>query len=544
MLENRQKTSWDTYLPGHGLLVTRVNYNSSTWASNGPNNIATALGVDIIEAGMYAVNSASDPFPGTSDITFLRPTLRNGTDINQPLTYISESGGVITFRYDGGGEGFPHYDAFPSALNLFVTMQESPSDSQLLPVVGQKLVQPLKLELKHAENFFIRSMADPSSEWTSSLLLSPSADSILNVKVAIRYLPMLASFDKYHLDTLVITCDQYTKYEIPLKGQSSRPVLVAVPVARAATDTTSSSFVANWDAAFDATGYYLSAYSFTGQSNSLSEGFDNLLDNIVPTDWALNFDTKYASPYGKASPSLVFTTSQDTLLTERYLFPIEKLSFWVKGISATGSKFYVDGFDGHNWIHIDTLFSTEMSIGVKEIVLPVSNTFSRFRMMYEKNNGNMLFDDFTVYFTQNVSYVCHHKHTTSLSDTIVGLLPNTTYQYRLQATDKTEYYENITAYSNEIDVLTTQFILNDPTQLTVRVKSSGVGYEAEVTEFDTNYRLYIYSIQGQVLAEIIPTSNIIAIPTLPENGLYILKYSKKDAIKRADPSTKLFYHVN
>jgi len=396
------------------------------------------------------------------------------------------------------------------------------------------------LELKSGENFFIRSMANPSSEWTRSLVLSPSADSLLNVNVAIRYLPMLASFNDYHLDTLVITSDQYTKYEIPLKGQSSRPILVEVPVARTATDTTSFSFVANWDAAFDATGYYLSVYSFTGESNSLSEGFDTFLDNIVPADWSLTFDTKYASPYGEASPSLVFTSSQDTLLTERYLFPIEKISFWVKGISATGSKFYVDGFDGQNWIHIDTLFSTDMSIGVKEILLPVSNTFSRFRMMYEKNNGNMLFDDFTVYFTQNVSYVCHYKHTANLNDTLVGLLPNTTYQYRLQATDKTEYYEHITAYSNEIEVLT-KSAKTDPSQLTIRSTSSG--YQVEVEQFDPDYCLYIYSVQGQLLAEVQPTSNIIDIPTLPANTFCILKYGLKGNVKRSDPFAYLFYQI-
>lgn len=539
MLENRQKLGWDAYVPGHGLLVTRVNYNKSTWSDNGPNNIATALGVDIIEAGMYAVNSASDPFPGTSDVTFLRPTLRNGTDINQPLTYISESGGVITFRYDGGGAGFPHYETFPSSMNLFVTVQESPSDSQLLPITGQDLVQPLKLELKHGENFFIRSMAVPSSEWTNLLLLSPSADSILNVNIAIRYLPMLASFDDYDNDTLVITCDQYTKYEIPLRGQSSRPILVQVPVARAATDTTISSFVAHWDSAFDATGYYLSVYSFTGSSDSLSEGFTSLVSNNVPTDWASNLSFKNTTFYGNASPALTFATNQDTLVTERYIFPIEKISFWLRSMSATGSELRVDGFDGQQWIPIDTfVIAANMPKGIKEMSLPASNTFSRFRMTYNKNNGNVLFDDFTVHFTYNVSYVCHHKHTTNLSETVVGLLPNTAYKYRVQATDKTDYYENITAYSNEVDVLTKSSV----SPLTVRF-SSQTGYQVEVEHFDPDYRLYVYSAHGQLLAEIQPTSNIIDIPTLPTNVFCVIKYGLKGHIKRTDPSANFFYQI-
>lgn len=550
LLENRQKSDWDAYLPGHGLLVTRVNYNASTWRDNGPNNIATALGVDIIEAGMYAVNSASDPFPGTANVTSFRPTLRSGIDIdidiNQPLTYISESGGIVSFRYDGGGAGFPHYEAFPKTLNPFITVQEQPSDSQLFAVVGTKLIEPLKLSLKNGANFSIRPMVNPSSEWVNTTFsLSPMADSTLNVNVAIRYLPLLASFDEFHRDTLVITADKYTTYEIPLKGQSGRPILVEVPVARTATDTTSSSFVANWDAAFDATGYYLSVYAFTGTENTLSEGFASFKDDIIPTDWLSNFTTNDKTIFGKEEPSLTFSSSSDTLYSERYLFPIEKISFWMHSLGATGSKLFVDGFDGENWERIQVVdINATMKKVVKELSLPASNTYSRFRMMYEKNNGKMLFDDFTVHFTQNVTYVYHHKYTTNLSEELSGLSSNTTYKYRVQATDKTPYYENITGYSNEIEVLTTQFILNDPTQLTIRVKSSGGGYEVEVTEFDANHRLYIYSIQGQVLAEVTPTSNIISIPTLPENGMYILKYSKKDAIKRADPSTKLFYHIN
>ncbi len=540
LLENRQKSDWDAYLPGHGLLVTRVNYNASTWSANGPNNIATALGVDIIEAGMYAVNSASDPFPGTANVTSFRPTLRSGIDINQPLTYISESGGIVSFRYDGGGEGFPHYEDFPSAMNLFVTVQESPSDSQLLPVLGQDLVQPLKLELKNGENFFMRSMATSSSEWTnSSLLLSPSADSTLNVTIAIRYLPMLASFDKYHLDTLVITCDQYTTYEIPLKGQSSRPILVEVPVALAATDTTSSSFVANWNSAFDATGYYLSVYSLTGTSDSLTEGFDSFIDDVVPTDWVSNLVSKQISIYGKMSPSLVFSANSDTLLSERYLFPIEKISFWMHTLSATGSKLNVDGFDGQQWVRIDAIvIDATMKKIVKELSLPVFNTFSRFRITYEKNSGNVLFDDFTVHFFEKVSYVCRHKHTTNLSEKIVDLLPNTIYKYRLQATDKTDYYENITAYSNEIEVLTKP----SSAPLTVRF-SSHTGYQVEVEHYNPDYRLYVYSVQGQLLAEIQPTSNIIDIPTLPTSVFCVIKYGLKDHVKRTDPSANFFYQV-
>ena len=38
LLENRQKTGWDTSLPGKGLLIIHVDYSSSAWSNNTPND--------------------------------------------------------------------------------------------------------------------------------------------------------------------------------------------------------------------------------------------------------------------------------------------------------------------------------------------------------------------------------------------------------------------------------------------------------------------------------------------------------------------------
>ncbi|MBR1630539.1 MAG: M6 family metalloprotease domain-containing protein, partial [Paludibacteraceae bacterium] len=50
LLENRQKYRWDTYLPGRGLLITKVNYRPSAWDSNTVNNTLSRMGVDLMEA--------------------------------------------------------------------------------------------------------------------------------------------------------------------------------------------------------------------------------------------------------------------------------------------------------------------------------------------------------------------------------------------------------------------------------------------------------------------------------------------------------------
>lgn len=73
LLENRQQTGQDKFLPGHGLLVWHIDYRKSNWDSNSVNNDYTHQLVDILEADeSYASsNRAGDTFPGTSNVTRL-----------------------------------------------------------------------------------------------------------------------------------------------------------------------------------------------------------------------------------------------------------------------------------------------------------------------------------------------------------------------------------------------------------------------------------------------------------------------------------------
>ena len=105
-IEKRQKNGWDEYLPGHGMVAWEVTYNSSNWNSNAPNN--STVGYTVVTANNltrpytpYTTNDPSSgncgtPFPGTSNITSWTPAT------GCALTEITESAGVITFKYNGG----------------------------------------------------------------------------------------------------------------------------------------------------------------------------------------------------------------------------------------------------------------------------------------------------------------------------------------------------------------------------------------------------------------------------------------------------------
>ena len=59
LLENRQQKGGDIYLPGHGMLVWHVDYDSYKWMSNAVNNTASHQYVDIEEAGGNANNESA-----------------------------------------------------------------------------------------------------------------------------------------------------------------------------------------------------------------------------------------------------------------------------------------------------------------------------------------------------------------------------------------------------------------------------------------------------------------------------------------------------
>ncbi len=97
-VENRQKSGYDQYLPGHGMLVWKVTYNATRWSKNDLNNTAGTLRYTIVPADGKTRNygAGSDPFPGTASKKSWTPFT------GCALTEIAESAGNISFKYNGG----------------------------------------------------------------------------------------------------------------------------------------------------------------------------------------------------------------------------------------------------------------------------------------------------------------------------------------------------------------------------------------------------------------------------------------------------------
>ena len=94
-IENRQQSSWDAHVPGHGLVIWKLMYNQSVWNDNAPNATPGKLRYTIVSASgaTTGIGTAADPFPGTQRKTEWRGV--NG----KPLLNITEKNGIISLSY-------------------------------------------------------------------------------------------------------------------------------------------------------------------------------------------------------------------------------------------------------------------------------------------------------------------------------------------------------------------------------------------------------------------------------------------------------------
>lgn len=102
LLENRQQEGWDEYLPGHGLMLTKVQYTYNNWRTNVVNNTSNRMGVDLIEADRKTPNSQQSGYDGKPGDLFPAGATEYLGIANHSIEEISEKDGVIYFKYRGG----------------------------------------------------------------------------------------------------------------------------------------------------------------------------------------------------------------------------------------------------------------------------------------------------------------------------------------------------------------------------------------------------------------------------------------------------------
>lgn len=133
-LENRQKTGWDQQVEGHGMMIWQVVYDEEKWVYNVPNNSDYEPNCIFIPAdGTYRNGDSGDPYPGTRKVKEFE--VPNTTYV---INNISETGGVVSFRFVEGCDGYvvnidaPHVKVTTPQVSECYPMN-SPLSVQLVP---------------------------------------------------------------------------------------------------------------------------------------------------------------------------------------------------------------------------------------------------------------------------------------------------------------------------------------------------------------------------------------------------------------------------
>ncbi len=518
LLENRQKTGWDAYLPGHGMLVWHIDYEKSIWFTNGVNNDENHQYVDLEEADNLKTDGsrAGDAFPGTAGITSFtddtNPSMRawDNSRLNIPITDIDENDGLITFKALGGSD----------------------------PLVATRALDP---DFSDHESFTARwEAAKPGSEYLLSVYTKGD-------NAEINYLPGYyrrnVGTDTSHTITGLTPATTYYFVVHTAKGleasEASNEVSIfteRMPLnkltvnALNAEEIDRTSFVAHWELLPEANNYNLTVYRKVpgGELEDVcdfSAGVANL-----PDGWTTSSTTAYSmsSYVGTAAPSLRMGQDSDHIITPEYSDGIKKFSFWHRGNSTTAAeKIMVYTSKQGIWERIGE-YPVVTDRGGKIISIDgIPEGAESIKIEFKKgaSNCSLAIDDVTVF--HGVKYVPENLPSYDAIATgnvssykVTDLLPDSEYFYTLTATDG----NLMSRASNEIAVKTASTSGISST-LASKVSITAYGNTIYVKGLEAGCSMTVNDISGRMVATIVADNEGNASASVSSKGVYILHTS-------------------
>ncbi len=335
LFENRQQTGWDTYIPGHGMLIWHIDFVQSVWDSNKVNDTAAHQYVDIVEAdGTQSEGSrASDTFPGTQRITSFTssttPAFRSWTNKYSTLdiTDITESkAGVISFNVAGGATSGDLYLAAPrprqekgSASSMTISWDPVPGAESYLISLWSQMVDPLWGDIltEFVPGYEFADVASNTSITVEGLSEGTTYQAVVYAKGKQNVSPAGEG--------------AFATFSSDLK--ETTPLLTID-----ADDVTAR---AEWSEVPDATEYLLTVAT-------RAEGAYTVVQEVpcdnkkIPADWMFTglFDER-ADYSGNAIPSLRFNVQECTIFSGEYDGDIAEIDFWAR-VNRQDPKFKLE----------------------------------------------------------------------------------------------------------------------------------------------------------------------------------------------------------
>lgn len=512
LLENRQQKSWDKYIPGHGMLVWHIDYDSQVWTNNVVNNTSSHQYVDLEEADNRRTEStrAGDAFPGTSKITSFTdqtsPSMKTwgGKSLGLPVTDITESNGVITFKVAGGKVYVAPAvatEATEVTPTSFVANWEASADAESYMLAVEKMVDGKAQELKeytvgNVTSYKVEDL-EPSTVYAYTVI-AYSGNTASDPSEAVSVTTLTPTFDM-------------------LKVTALEP-----------TALTTSSFNAEWEAIDDAVGYELAVYEKeVGDPLTQTADFTGGISNM-PQGWSTSSKLTYATAgyYGEAAPSLRMNTDKAYLMTPQFDDFMRQITFWHRGIKADeANTISVEALVGEKWVEVKTIPVTNDAGGATVTVGGFPDNTVAARIVYNMpGSGAIAIDDVVAGHggVENRFHIDGYgplKLGNVTSATVSGLTPGHDYFYRVRATDG----ELFTPESNEIAVTLDN---GNSSGVTAPAATSAVtvsvnGLAATFSGLEQGSRVDIFDIAGRKVASAVAGTSGVCRLTLPARGVYV-----------------------
>ncbi|MDD4971305.1 MAG: M6 family metalloprotease domain-containing protein [Paludibacter sp.] len=211
MLEYRQKTGWDTYLPAEGMCIWHIDFVQSVWDSNSPNNYTGTSQTTASHMHVYLQPlSGSLTTPGTAFTTgSFTPITWAGVDINRSLTNITKTTGNITFNF------MPIKMTTSGSITGYTTTLGTPTAAQSINISASNLTGNLNVNFQNSIYFEVKLSTDAT--WSKSLSIAPVSGSV-TATVQVRYNPLITGTQN---DNLSISSSGLTPATFSLTGTAT-----------------------------------------------------------------------------------------------------------------------------------------------------------------------------------------------------------------------------------------------------------------------------------------------------------------------------------
>ncbi|MCM1504109.1 MAG: M6 family metalloprotease domain-containing protein [Muribaculum sp.] len=511
ILENRQNTGWDTYLPGHGMLIWHIDYAPSVWDANKVNNLPDHQYVDIEEAdGTKSEESrGGDAFPGTARITsFTDDTTPSmvtwtGTRLGLPITNIAESAdGIITFDVAGGRPEFPPVTVNPPADVTPESFMASWSATD------------------HACSYqlSVYSQAGPDAPKT---YIVDHFDVGLSTSYTVTGLEASTTYYYYvNVVDFVGPCADSETMEATTAPMSFE---YTTPLATEASEIDRTSFTANWEALDEADNYLLDVYTklasepksdicdFTGGVDAIPQGWTT---NVTATDGRASFS-------GKSAPALRMSTDGAFIQSPEYAADIVSLGFWHRGSNVPAeNSIKVEIYVNSQWLTLADLQATNDAGGKTTDLtnLPEGTRAIRISFVRTAASGTLALDDIEVLWDMAYDKVPVDDYIakscgTSTSCHIDGLQPLTDYYYTVTAISGTKKSK----ISNEVKATTLEFSGIDAVE--APELSISVADHLLIVTAPATVDVKVYDLTGRFVG----LGKGLCTIELPGSGVYIVK---------------------